>query len=332
MESTHSVGLKTDGTVLLSYDEQFYTGNVSSWKDIVQVSAYGNHTVGLKADGTVVATGDNYYNQCNVSSWDNIVFVLAADNKTIGLKSDGSVVETPNKYSIGQSELSSWKNAKSIISIASDGYHFAGLNKDGTVILDSEYSDYNVADWNEIVLIAMSCKEKCLFGLGKNGRVKITGKNTSRFSDVLSWRNIIGLSEFNGYVLGIQSDGKIVVSGSKADRFLDFIKDKEIFTQYDIVSFKNNFEERIEFLNKLEVLNKEYDKIIGEITALSEKLNSYKEIYRKNEKKLFGSKALQEAQEKIDFYNDQIEKTRNEQSELERVISRLKNDLNNAYM
>jgi len=28
------------------------------------------HTVGLKSDGTVVATGDNYYGQCDVGGWD----------------------------------------------------------------------------------------------------------------------------------------------------------------------------------------------------------------------------------------------------------------------
>ena len=333
LKSTHSVGLKTDGTVLVSYDDQCYTGNVSSWKDIVQISAYSNHTVGLRADGTVVATGDNDYNQCNVYSWENIVFVLTASNKTIGLKSDGSVVETSSKYSTGQSKLASWKNEKDIISIVSDGYDFVGLKKDGTVIFDSSYYDYNTSNWNGIVSIAMPCKVKCLLALRKNGRVLITGKDTSKYSDVISWRNIIYLSEFNGYVFGIQSDGKIVLSGSKADRFLDFIKDKEVFTQSDIEAFKCNFDERTEFLNKLEKLsslNEEHNKIIGEVTALHEKLNSYKEIYRVNERKLFGGKARKEAQEKIDFYNEQIAKTQNEQSDLEKVINRLQKEVNST--
>jgi alpha-tubulin suppressor-like RCC1 family protein len=34
------------------------------------VSARGYHTVGLKSDGTVVAVGLNDDGQCDVSSWD----------------------------------------------------------------------------------------------------------------------------------------------------------------------------------------------------------------------------------------------------------------------
>jgi len=44
--------------------------NVSGWRDIVAVSAGEFHTVGLKSDGTVVAAGWNGYGQCDVSGWD----------------------------------------------------------------------------------------------------------------------------------------------------------------------------------------------------------------------------------------------------------------------
>ena len=43
--------------------------NVSDWCDIVAVAAGCAHTVGLKSDGTVVAVGDNEYGQCDVSGW-----------------------------------------------------------------------------------------------------------------------------------------------------------------------------------------------------------------------------------------------------------------------
>ncbi len=45
---------------------------VSDWTDIVSVSAGAYHTVGLKSDGTVVATGDNDDGQCDVSDWTDI--------------------------------------------------------------------------------------------------------------------------------------------------------------------------------------------------------------------------------------------------------------------
>ncbi|RED52826.1 Regulator of Chromosome Condensation (RCC1) repeat protein [Cohnella lupini] len=44
---------------------------VKSWpKDII--AAGRRHTVGLKSDGTVVAVGDNEYGQCDVSGWRGI--------------------------------------------------------------------------------------------------------------------------------------------------------------------------------------------------------------------------------------------------------------------
>ena len=65
------------------------------------------HTVGLKSDGTVVAVGDNYYGQFNVGSWTNIVQVAAGDSHTVGLKSDGTVVAVGDNY-CGQLDVGSW--------------------------------------------------------------------------------------------------------------------------------------------------------------------------------------------------------------------------------
>jgi alpha-tubulin suppressor-like RCC1 family protein len=41
------------------------------------VAAGYHHTVGLKSDGTMVAMGDNTYGQCNVGSWTGIIQVAA---------------------------------------------------------------------------------------------------------------------------------------------------------------------------------------------------------------------------------------------------------------
>lgn len=65
---------------------------VSDWQGIVAVSAGDYHTVGLKSDGTVVAVGCNDDGQCNVSGWQDIVAISAGNKHTVGLKSDGTVV------------------------------------------------------------------------------------------------------------------------------------------------------------------------------------------------------------------------------------------------
>ncbi|MGA1823914.1 MAG: hypothetical protein ACMUIP_04550 [bacterium] len=43
--------------------------DVNSWTDIQQIATGGHHTLGLKSDGTVMAVGSNRYGQCDVSSW-----------------------------------------------------------------------------------------------------------------------------------------------------------------------------------------------------------------------------------------------------------------------
>ncbi|MCJ7669488.1 MAG: hypothetical protein MUO61_03090, partial [Dehalococcoidia bacterium] len=75
--SDHTVGLKSDGTVVaVGY---IYSGQceVGNWTGITQVAAGEAHTVGLKSDGTVVAVGNNYHGQCAVSNWTDITQVAA---------------------------------------------------------------------------------------------------------------------------------------------------------------------------------------------------------------------------------------------------------------
>ena len=46
--------------------------DVGDWSDIIAISA-DKHTVGLKSDGTVLAVGDNPYGQCDVEDWTDIM-------------------------------------------------------------------------------------------------------------------------------------------------------------------------------------------------------------------------------------------------------------------
>ena len=64
------------------------------WTDIKEISSSGNHTVGLKSDGTVVAVGKNNSGQCDVGEWTDIVDIEACSGFTLGLKADGTIVAT----------------------------------------------------------------------------------------------------------------------------------------------------------------------------------------------------------------------------------------------
>ncbi len=65
---------------------------VSDWNDIIAISKSSTTLLGLKSDGTVVATGDNEQEQLDVSGWTDIVAVAAGNWISIGLKSDGTLV------------------------------------------------------------------------------------------------------------------------------------------------------------------------------------------------------------------------------------------------
>ena len=50
-------------------DNKYGQCNVESWNDIVAIYAGDMHTVGLKSDGTVIATGKNDVGQCDTGEW-----------------------------------------------------------------------------------------------------------------------------------------------------------------------------------------------------------------------------------------------------------------------
>ena len=93
------------------------------------------HTVGLRSDGTVVAIGDNTYGQCEVSNWKDIVKVATGDWYTVGLQKNGEIVitgsNTPGNRYIESNIIEECTN---IVDIAAGFGHTLCLNEDGTVI------------------------------------------------------------------------------------------------------------------------------------------------------------------------------------------------------
>ena len=63
------------------------------------IACGSKHTVGLKSDGTVVAKGwaDKY--QLNVDRWEDIVAISAGEQYTIGLTAKGQVVKVAGDIS-----------------------------------------------------------------------------------------------------------------------------------------------------------------------------------------------------------------------------------------
>lgn len=64
---------ESKGELIMVYDinKKWQEGKVK-----INIAAACRHTVGLKSDGTVVAVGDNKYGQCDISGWRDIQLPL----------------------------------------------------------------------------------------------------------------------------------------------------------------------------------------------------------------------------------------------------------------
>lgn len=80
------------------------------------IAAGESHTVGLKTDGTVAAAGYKYGRQCDVGAWRDIVAVCAGYYHTVGLKSDGTVVAA-GKNDAGKCDVGAWRLFQSVDSL-----------------------------------------------------------------------------------------------------------------------------------------------------------------------------------------------------------------------
>ena len=208
--SSHTVGLKSSGTVVAVGSNDCGKCNMSGWATIVAVSAGDAHTVGLKADGTVVAVGSNNYGRCNVSDWTNIAAVSAGSSHTVGLKNDGTVV-TVGSNTYGQCNVSGWMD---IVAVSAGTGYTVGLKANGTVVAVGYNDDgrCNVSSWTDIV--AVSAGESHTVGLKADGTAVAVGDNTYGQCDLRGWTDIIAVSAGVGYTVGLKADGTVVAIGS----------------------------------------------------------------------------------------------------------------------
>ena len=65
--STHTVGLRANGTVVYAGSNAFGQSEVEEWVDVISITAGAYHTLGLTASGRIFTAGSNEYGQCDVA-------------------------------------------------------------------------------------------------------------------------------------------------------------------------------------------------------------------------------------------------------------------------
>jgi len=209
----HTVGLKSDGTVVAVGDNHFGECDVGNWMDITQVAAGGKHTVGLKTDGTVVAVGRNNGGCCEVGNWTGINQTATGHYHTVGLKSDGTVVAVgPSGWSrvdYGQCYVGNWTD---IIQVAAGASHTVGLRSNGTVVAVGRNDDgqCDVGNWADIIQIAAGNFHTV--GLKSDGRVVALGSCKLGRCDVDAWTDIAKVAAGEWITVGVRSDGTAVAA------------------------------------------------------------------------------------------------------------------------
>ncbi len=209
----HTVGLRSDGTVLAAGDNSFGERDVSDWTDVAAVSAGRRHTVGLRSDGTVLATGANGDGRCEVSGWTDVVAVSAGSFHTVGLRSDGTVLATgANDY--GQCDVNDWTD---VVAVSAGDNHTVGLRSDGTVLAVGYNMDgrCDVNGWTDVV--AVSAGFDHTVGLRSDGTVLATGNNSNGQCEVNGWTGVVAVSAGGLHTVGLRSDGTVLAMGDNVD-------------------------------------------------------------------------------------------------------------------
>jgi hypothetical protein len=207
----HTVGVRPDGTVVATGNNDDGQCNVDGWTDIGFVAAGFSHTVGVEEGGTVVATGNNDDGQCNVGGWSDMGMVVAGDWHTVGLKNDNTVVAT-GKSDEGQCDVLGWPAMELV---AAGGAHTVGLRvgSNGTVFATgrNDEGQCDVFGWAFIQQVAAGYAHTV--GLEEDGTVVATGENNEGQCNVFGWTGITQVAAGRAHTVGLKEDGTVVATG-----------------------------------------------------------------------------------------------------------------------
>ena len=213
-----TLGLRGDGSVL---DTMGIVSSWTDIVDIKAANAHGGetHTVGLRSDGTVVAVGPNRYGECNVDDWTDIVSIATSGYTTVGIKKDGSVLAVG--YINDRSALFDWTDITAVETgeIGSSNCTI-GLKKDGTIVTSGELPNgFDFREWTDIVSInvafgaASGYFPSSAIGLRSDGTVVKAGGSYGNMEGVEFWTDIKKIVLSSGNTYGLRFDGTIVATG-----------------------------------------------------------------------------------------------------------------------
>jgi alpha-tubulin suppressor-like RCC1 family protein len=204
--SVHSLGARSDGTVVAAGHNTQGQNAVSNWSNVLAVAAYGELSAAVTADGKVLLAGKNADSLSAALEWTDIWAVAVGEGHILGLKSDGTVVAAGDNTA-GQTDVSSWTG---IVQIAAAGNQSLGLKNDGTVVAAGDSAaNQGVSSWTGIVKIAA----------GKTASAAVTSdkKALSTKDDLSSWADVKDIAVGDTITAAITNTGTVLCTPENAD-------------------------------------------------------------------------------------------------------------------
>ena len=177
---THTVGLRSDGTVLATGRDA--KAQVGKWENITAVDAGMDHTLGLCQDGTVVAAGQGMFGTCAVEHWQDVTAIAAGHMHSLGLRKDGRLLQADGFIAPG---VLDWTD---LTAVAVGPYHTVAVKQDGTVVAsgDIQHGQCQVEMWTNVRTVAAG--ERHTVALCADGRVLAVGDDSAGQCDVTEWK------------------------------------------------------------------------------------------------------------------------------------------------
>jgi alpha-tubulin suppressor-like RCC1 family protein len=191
--------------------------------NVVAIAAGFSHSLGLKSDGTVVSWGDNSYGQANTpTDLAGVVAITGGWFHSLALKSDGTVAgwgagmtNSGSAPDFGQNiPPASLTNA---VTIAAGQYHSLALKADGTVTAwgGNAFGQASVPPGLTNV-VAIAAGENFSVALTSGGRVVAWGDNSGNQCEI-PFGNVVAIAAGDSYCLARTADGRIVTWGSRTN-------------------------------------------------------------------------------------------------------------------
>ena len=227
--SSHTVALKSDGTVWRWGSGTLTPVQVSGLTGVIAVSAGGDHTVALKSDGTVWAWGSNSFGELGdgtttnrstpvqVSGLTGIVAVSSGSSYTVAVKSDGTVWAWGyNGYgALGDGTTTNRltpvlvSGLTSVVAFSASSFNTTALRSDGTVWAWGRNNMGQIGDGtttNRLTPVQVS---------GLTGATTVSSGNSTSFvvrSDGTVWAS--GLNDFGQLGNGSNLNSNVLVQVS----------------------------------------------------------------------------------------------------------------------